>query len=158
MVQSDAHIVATLFRVHKQAKSSHKLSCLYIIDAISREAKHQVKRSRDKGKQVEDDTGSATPTGDADDTDSRRRDKIKGTHASFLSKIENFLDRLVGDVLTKGPPEHKVSCLPAVVASVLIPTAGESEESSGYLDKDFDIQPGSPQGALRQAARRGSDF
>lgn len=112
--QSDAHLVATLFKVHKQAKSSHKISSLYVIDAIAREARQQVKKAA-KGKQSS--SSSSTPIQDGgsginDDSDEPVLGKksSKGTYASFLSKIESFLDRLVAEVLAKGPPEHKVSC------------------------------------------------
>lgn len=113
-MQSDAHLVATLFKVHKQAKSSHKISSLYVIDAIAREARQQVKKAA-KGKQSS--SGTATPLHDGagsganDDSDEPTLGKrsTKGTYASFLSKIESFLDRLVAEVLSKGPPEHKVS-------------------------------------------------
>lgn len=113
-MQSDAHLVATLFKVHKQAKSSHKISSLYVIDAIAREARQQVKKAS-KGKQSS--SGTATPLHDGagsganDDSDEPTLGKrsTKGTYASFLSKIESFLDRLVAEVLSKGPPEHKVS-------------------------------------------------
>jgi len=95
--------------VHKAAKSTHKISSLYIIDAITREAKQRMKRSKDKGKES---SASATPQDDAgeaaDTSDNKKSDKSKGTYASFLAKIEPFVDRLVGEVLMKGPPEHKV--------------------------------------------------
>jgi hypothetical protein len=109
MFQSDAHIVATLFKAHKQAKSTHKISSLYVIDAIAREARQQVKKAS-KGKQST--SNGSTPMQDGsidDDDDVVLGRKSKGTYASFLSKIESFLDRLVSEVLTKGPPEHKVS-------------------------------------------------
>lgn len=98
-VDQDAHLVATLFRIHKAAKSTHKISSLYIIDAIAREAKQRTKK--DKGKDKE----SSTAVGD--DVDGSSTKKGKGTYSSFLAKIEPFLDRLVGEVLSKGPPEHK---------------------------------------------------
>lgn len=116
-LKSDAHIVATLFKVHKQARSSHKISSLYLIDAIAREARQQVKKAA-RGKQstsnsntpLQDGTGSAA-NDDSDEVSSdKRRASSRGTHASFLSKIESFLDRLVLEVLSKGPPEHKVGC------------------------------------------------
>lgn len=105
VVQHDAHIVATLFKVHKQAKANHKISSLYIIDAIAREARQQIKKGKDR-------TASDTPTQDgsgAEDTARLGKKTSKnGTCAGFLTKIENFLVRVVAEVIDKGPPEHKV--------------------------------------------------
>lgn len=110
--QSDAHIVATLFKVHKQAKSTHKISSLYVIDAIAREARQQAKKAA-KGKGSSSNTplqdgADTVANDDSDDFSFEKRKAAKGTYASFLSKVESFLDRLVAEVLTKGPPEHKV--------------------------------------------------
>ncbi|KAL7009937.1 hypothetical protein EMMF5_000846 [Cystobasidiomycetes sp. EMM_F5] len=109
MRYNDAHLVATLFKVHKQAKGSHKLSSLYIIDAVSREAKQQIKRARDKsGNSKPQQRDDSTPNNEDDEPELRRIGKGKGTYASFLAKIENFLDRFVAENVNKGPTEHKV--------------------------------------------------
>jgi hypothetical protein len=112
--KNDAHLVATLFKAHKQAKPSHKLSSLYIVDAIAREARSQVKRGKDKGKAAAttpqaSQTPSLNDDVDSDNDSVSRKRKASGTYSSFLAKIESFIDRLVAEVLTKGPPEHKVS-------------------------------------------------
>ena len=45
------------------------------------------------------------------DNDNKNRNTTKGngSFSSFLAKIESFIDRLVGEVIVKGLPEHKVS-------------------------------------------------
>ena len=115
--QSDAHLVATLFKCHKQAKGSHKISTLYVIDAVAREARSIIRKGKDKApgaaseetptqthSPFPDEEGYTRSKGGASSSSSS---KGKGNCASFLAKIEVFLDRLIGEVLTKGPPEHK---------------------------------------------------
>lgn len=111
--QSDAHLVATLFKCHKQAKGSHKISTLYVIDAVAREARSIVKKGKDRAPGAASDTPTQTLSPFPDEEGYTRSkgvassSKGKGNCASFLAKIEVFLDRLIGEVLTKGPPEHK---------------------------------------------------
>jgi len=83
-VSDDAHLVSTLFRIHKRAKPANKLWSLYVIDAISRDFRSAVKKG--KGKEAG-----------------------KGSPASFLQKMEVCLERIVDESWQNGLPEHKVS-------------------------------------------------
>lgn len=116
-IESDAHLVATLFKCHKQAKGSHKISTLYVIDAVAREARSVIKKGKDRAPGAASDTPTQTHSPFPDEEGYTRSkggassgsssSKGKGNCASFLAKIEVFLDRLLGEVLTKGPAEHK---------------------------------------------------
>lgn len=63
------------------------MSSLYVFDALSRAARHQV-----------------TKQGLTGDVNSE-----KGNAATFLSKIEGVLEGLFQDMITVGSPEAKVS-------------------------------------------------
>jgi protein NRD1 len=84
--------VSTLFRLHKRAPASHKLSALYLIDAVVRECKVRAKRAgggagKQNGKEQEE----------------------SGTFVGLLQKMERCLERLVDEAVQRGKPEHKVS-------------------------------------------------
>jgi len=79
--------VSILYRTHKSLKPAAKVSSLYVFDALSRAARHQVTKQGITG-----DTSS--PTGNA---------------ATFLLKVEGVLEGLFQDMITVGSSEAKVS-------------------------------------------------
>ncbi len=79
--------MSTLYRTHKSLSPSGKISSLYVFDALSRAARHQVNRQGLTG-----------------DLNSER-----GNGATFLLKIEGVLDGLFQDMVSSGHSESKVS-------------------------------------------------
>ncbi|CEQ43136.1 SPOSA6832_05035 [Sporobolomyces salmonicolor] len=107
-IASDAHLVSTLFRQHKKAASSSKLTSLYLIDAIAREARSRLKKQVAKGKEPAvvplDAAASTTPLYSPPPDGAGEG---AGTYASFLKKLEAVLGKVVLDCWENGPPEHK---------------------------------------------------
>ncbi|GAA6017093.1 hypothetical protein JCM11491_003254 [Sporobolomyces phaffii] len=89
-VASDTALITLLYRHHKKSSPAHKLTSLYLIDAIARAAKSKSKRD---GK-----AASTTP---------RDNPATSGTCASFLKKLEGLLSKLVLDVWENAPSEHR---------------------------------------------------
>lgn len=87
--------MSTLFRSNKKATPSNKIASLYLVDAISREARSCAKKA--KGKEVA--VPAASP---------REGVLTLGTYSSFLSKVEALLGRIVMDCWENGAPEHRV--------------------------------------------------
>ena len=85
--QNDAHLVSTLFRIHKRAKPANKIWSFYVVDAISRDCRSSLKAAAVKGKAASSSKGSA---------------------ASFLQKMESCLERIFDEIWERGLPEHRV--------------------------------------------------
>lgn len=99
--QSDAQLVSTLYKHHKRCSSASKLYSLYLIDAIARDARSQAKKAaKGKDKQVSASALSSTAAVKSD---------AGGTCATFLSKLEAVLSKLVVDCWESGQKEHRVS-------------------------------------------------
>lgn len=77
--------MSALYRVHKRAQASNKITSLYIIDAIARAAKKEAKGSH-KGKEKDDGSQAS----------------------SFLQKLEAVLGKIVSHNWEEGLPEHRV--------------------------------------------------
>ena len=91
-------MITILYRQHKKASSTHKLTSLYLIDAIARGARSKYKK---QGKSKEPEEGSTTPKdGPVGEV---------GTYGSFLKKLEGILSKIVLDVWENAPAEHRVS-------------------------------------------------
>jgi hypothetical protein len=90
--QNDAHLASSLFRTHKRAKPANKLWALYVLDAIARECRSQVRRTAKS-----QDAGNNSPGPAAD-----------GTPGGFLAKVETFLERMIDESWERGLPDHKV--------------------------------------------------
>jgi hypothetical protein len=86
--QHDTQLVSILYRTHKSLPPAAKVSSLYIFDALSRAARHQVNKQGLTG-----DINSET-----------------GNSATFLLKVEGVLEGLFQDMITVGSSESKVSC------------------------------------------------
>ncbi|GAA6062487.1 hypothetical protein JCM10212_001860 [Sporobolomyces blumeae] len=122
-VSNDTGLVTTLYREHKRAKPRSKLTSLYLVDAIAREARSRAKKQARAGDPAPTQAAtlpapSAGPstTPDASPPPSRpsparegasSHDADVGTCASFLKKLENILGKIVVDVWENGPPEHR---------------------------------------------------
>ncbi|GAA6047077.1 hypothetical protein JCM3770_004185 [Rhodotorula araucariae] len=117
---SGSHLVSTLYRYHKKAPAANKLTSLYILDGIAREARsRQKKLDRDaKGKGREGTTsapspatpaiGSTTPTGSPPPVHSPAAAAATGgTYSSFLRTLEGMLPKFVLDNWENGLPAHK---------------------------------------------------
>jgi len=115
VLQSDAHLVSTLFRYHKKASPSAKLSSLYLIDALARAAKSKAKRdaTQDKGKAKSTSTSTTTTTTPTDSPPPTTAPAGgagaggPGTAASFLAKLEAVLGRIVVENWDEGLREHR---------------------------------------------------
>ncbi|BGP47654.1 hypothetical protein JCM10450v2_003519 [Rhodotorula kratochvilovae] len=117
-ITSDSHLVSTLYRYHKKAAAANKLTSLYLVDGIAREARtRQKKLDRDaKGKARESPAtpavGSTTPTGSPPPVDSpapttAAAPATGGTYATFLKTLEGMLPKFVLDNWENGLPEHR---------------------------------------------------
>jgi protein NRD1 len=87
LYQRDTQIVSILYRTHKSLPTVAKVSSLYVFDALSRAARHQVSKQGLTG-----DINSET-----------------GNCATFLLKVEGVLEGLFQDMIMVGSPESKVS-------------------------------------------------
>jgi protein NRD1 len=85
--QHDTQIVSILYRTHKSLPTAAKVSSLYVFDALSRAARHQVNKQG--------------LTGDMNSTE--------GNCATFLLKVEGVLEGLFQDMIMVGSSEAKVS-------------------------------------------------
>lgn len=93
-------MITLLYRHHKKATPSHKLTSLYIIDAIARGARSQYKK---EGKsKAPESTASTTPK------DETPAGGGSGTCGTFLKKLEGLLGKIVLDVWENAPVEHRV--------------------------------------------------
>lgn len=99
--QTDTQLATLLFKVTKKATAPNKLSALYLLDAVAREARSLAKK-QGKGKST---AKPAEPPVQGVET--------PGTPATFLLKLENLLSKLVLDVWENGPLEHRVSAVNA---------------------------------------------
>ncbi|PRQ72446.1 hypothetical protein AAT19DRAFT_16370 [Rhodotorula toruloides] len=111
-VGADSHLVSTLYRHHKKATPSHKLTSLYLIDAVAREARSRQKKADKEGKGKEKaapaPAGSTTPSGSPPPDDGAGAGASgDGTFATFLKKLEAVLGKIVLDNWENGLPEHK---------------------------------------------------
>jgi hypothetical protein len=79
--------VSTLFRSHKKCLPSNKLSSLYLIDSIAREARSKAKKAA-KAKEGDGKEGA----------------ELEG----FLKKLEGVLSKLVVDCWENGEVAHRV--------------------------------------------------
>lgn len=101
--QSDTSLITLLYRHHKKAAPTHKLTSLYLIDAIARAARSKYKKEG-KAKQQEEPT--TTPKDQPPVSESSAG---TGTCGSFLKKLEGLLSKIVLDVWENAPVEHRVS-------------------------------------------------
>jgi protein NRD1 len=85
--QNDTQLVSILYRTHKSLPAAAKVSSLYVFDALSRAARHQV-----------------TKHGLTGDINSKKSDA-----ATFLLKVEGVLEGLFHDMIVSGNTESKVS-------------------------------------------------
>ncbi|BGP31609.1 hypothetical protein JCM10296v2_003381 [Rhodotorula toruloides] len=111
-VGADSHLVSTLYRHHKKATPSHKLTSLYLIDAVAREARSRQKKADKEGKGKDRaapaPAGSTTPSGSPPPDDGAGAGASgDGTFATFLKKLEAVLGKIVLDNWENGLPEHK---------------------------------------------------
>ncbi|GLB41688.1 putative RPR [Lyophyllum shimeji] len=84
-MEHDTQLVSVLYRTHKSLKPAAKVSSLYVFDALSRAARHQVNKQGITG-------DISSPTGNA---------------ATFLLKVEGILEGLFQDMVAVGSPEAK---------------------------------------------------
>ncbi|KAF8892238.1 hypothetical protein BD779DRAFT_1468537 [Infundibulicybe gibba] len=84
-MEDDTQLVSILYRTHKTLPSASKVSSLYVFDALSRAARHQVNKQGITG-----------------DINSER-----GNCATFLLKVEGILEGLFQDMVTVGSSESK---------------------------------------------------
>ncbi|GAA5994250.1 hypothetical protein JCM5350_001822 [Sporobolomyces pararoseus] len=100
-VSSDTSLITLLYRHHKKAAPTHKLTSLYLIDAIARAARSKYKKEG-KAKQQEEPT--TTPKDQPPESESSAG---TGTCGSFLKKLEGLLSKIVLDVWENAPVEHR---------------------------------------------------
>ncbi|KAF9466116.1 hypothetical protein BDZ94DRAFT_1252143 [Collybia nuda] len=81
----DTQLVSILYRTHKNLPPAAKVSSLYVFDALSRAARHQVNKQG--------------LSGDVNSTHSNS--------ATFLLKVEGVLEGLFQDMILVGSPESK---------------------------------------------------
>lgn len=94
-LQNDTQLVSTLYRTHKSLPPTAKVSSLYVFDALSRAAKHNINKNGLSGEVK----------------------TTKGNCVTFLSKIEGVLEGLFQDMMTVGNSEAKVSCFKRITDS-----------------------------------------
>lgn len=153
-MQTDSHVVATLYKQHKKAKSSAKLVSLYLFDAVAREARARVKKAakESKGKAgaaaapVDSPAnGSTTPGGSPAPVEGSGAVEKKGdgTNASLLKKLEGVAGKVVLINWEDGEEQHKVRppyfFLPRFTDSegrlTLSRPSGESPQSARHLEQ-----------------------
>lgn len=124
--QSDSRLISTLYRYHKKASAANKLTSLYLVDGIAREARSRQKKldKEAKGKGREGGAaqspsapaaGSTTPTKSPPPSASPAPAASAGlgTYASFLKLLEGgMLAKFVLDNWENGLPEHRVRLPP----------------------------------------------
>ncbi|KAK0501577.1 hypothetical protein EDD18DRAFT_1143326 [Armillaria luteobubalina] len=115
-MKDDVQLVSILYRTHKALPAPSKIHSLYVFDALSRAARHQVNKH-------ELSAGSS-----------------QGNAATFLSKIEGILEGLFQDMLSVGKDEFKektkkildiwvkANTFPAQILSSLTKTVKDSEK------------------------------
>ena len=119
--QSDSQLVSTLYRYHKKASPPNKLTSLYLVDGIAREARSRQKKldreGKGKGREgaaqspATPAVGSTTPTNSPPPAASPAPTAAAGTgsYASFLKILEGgMLAKFVVDNWENGLPEHRV--------------------------------------------------
>ncbi|KAG2011822.1 hypothetical protein CC2G_011892 [Coprinopsis cinerea AmutBmut pab1-1] len=89
-LEHDTQMVSTLYRTHKSLAKEHKISSLYVFDALARAAKSKANKL---GLTVPEDT-----TG------------LSGNAATFLSKLGGVVEGLYQDMLSCEVPEAKAKC------------------------------------------------
>ncbi|KAK0202534.1 hypothetical protein DFS33DRAFT_1340991 [Desarmillaria ectypa] len=115
-MKDDVQLVSILYRTHKALPAPSKIHSLYVFDALSRAARHQVNKH-------ELSAGSS-----------------QGNAATFLSKVEGILEGLFQDMLSVGKDEFKektkkildiwvkANTFPAQILSSLTKTVKDSEK------------------------------
>ena len=105
--QADAHLVSTLFRANKKATPQNKISALYLLDAVCRDARARLKKQgKQKEKKPDQDPVEGVDT--------------LGTYSTFLAKVEQILTKFMLDCWENGAPEHRVRIfVPPAVAQEL---------------------------------------
>ncbi|KAI0033921.1 hypothetical protein K488DRAFT_46703, partial [Vararia minispora EC-137] len=83
LMQVDTQLVSSLVRSHKEAHGSNKIQSLYVLDSLARAARRYSNKRA---------LASDSPTGNA---------------ATFLVKLEAFLDDIFRDLLSIPAPEAK---------------------------------------------------
>ncbi|TNY19613.1 hypothetical protein DMC30DRAFT_298575 [Rhodotorula diobovata] len=119
-IQSDSQLVSTLYRYHKKASPPNKLTSLYLVDGIAREARSRQKKldreGKGKGREgaahspATPAVGSTTPTNSPPPAASPAPTAAAGTgsYASFLKILEGgMLAKFVVDNWENGLPEHR---------------------------------------------------
>jgi len=144
-------LITILYRQHKKASSTHKLTSLYLIDAIARGARSKYKK---QGKSKEPEEGSTTPKdGPVGEV---------GTYGSFLKKLEGILSKIVLDVWENAPAEHRVSLSSSRLIplfstfasnSALLSNTGKGSQSTRYLDESWNVQLVSSSSTRQQTSR-----
>ncbi|KZT41715.1 hypothetical protein SISSUDRAFT_1042519 [Sistotremastrum suecicum HHB10207 ss-3] len=84
-MENDSQMVSIMFRTHRSLSASGKVSSLYAIDALARNAKGAIEK-----KKVIADPNSPT-----------------GNCATFLLKLEGVLESIIQDMISTGTPEAK---------------------------------------------------
>ncbi|GAA5941786.1 hypothetical protein JCM3775_000105 [Rhodotorula graminis] len=120
-IQNDSRIISILYKHHKKASAANKLTSLYLVDGIAREARSRQKKidREAKGKAREGPAqspttaaaGSTTPTLSPPAAASpapAAASAGSGTYASFLKILEaGMLAKFVLDNWENGLPEHR---------------------------------------------------
>ncbi|GAA99606.1 uncharacterized protein L969DRAFT_86873 [Mixia osmundae IAM 14324] len=128
LMMEDAHLVSTLFKYHKRAEGAYKLNVLYLIDAISRDARAEVRNVTKHAKATspaplaepeKPQAGAISPT-DSDmavsistplqsdnaaktEDGKSLRSQQHEAGAGFLSKMEVCLERIFKNTLDATP-------------------------------------------------------
>ena len=137
-LQADAHLVSTLFRANKKATAQNKISALYLLDAVCRDARARLKK---QGKQKEKKSDQEQDPVEGVDS--------QGTYSSFLTKVEQILPKFMLDCWENGPIEHRVSLKFHFLESAAIPSCcrlvdrkltydampGQGTQGARYLDE-----------------------
>ncbi|GAA5943553.1 Nrd1 complex RNA-binding subunit [Sporobolomyces koalae] len=98
-IQNDTALITLVYRHHKKAHPNHKLTSLYLVDAIARGAKSRLKKQQQAERTA---AASTTPTDDPPPSTTE-----VGTDASFLKKLDGLLSKIVLDVWEHAPTEHR---------------------------------------------------
>ncbi|GAA5838102.1 hypothetical protein JCM9279_004126 [Rhodotorula babjevae] len=119
-IQNDSRLISVLYRYHKKASAANKLTSLYLIDGIAREARSRQKKldreAKGKGRDGAAQSPSAPPIGSTTPTKSPppaaspalAANAGVGTYVSFLKLLEGgMLAKFVLDNWENGLPEHR---------------------------------------------------
>ncbi|KAG7445041.1 uncharacterized protein BT62DRAFT_898140 [Guyanagaster necrorhizus] len=126
-MKDDVQLVSILYRTHKALPAPSKIHSLYVFDALSRAARHQVNKH---------DLSAGSSQGNA---------------ATFLSKVEGILEGLFQDILSVGKEEFKektkkildiwvkANTFPAQILSSLTKTVKDSEKGAYHYPAMYSL-------------------